>query len=75
MTRPTNRIRELGPDWDGYGARRPDPAACDRADALVTLLRLAGIEPSVCPTSRGGVELEWTSPEHEGLIELLPVAE
>lgn len=86
--RPTAQLRALQPNWDGYGGAAICPVACDRADWLVYVLLRCGIEATVTPTGRGGVDVEWRAEdallvaeglvgapgcEHEGLIELLPV--
>ena len=50
----------LEEDWDSYGARPPDPRLM--LSAMLILSRSMGDEtptPSVVPTSRGGVQLEW----------------
>ena len=50
----------LPADWDSYGARPPDPRLM--LSAMLILSRAMGDDtpaPSVVPTSRGGVQLEW----------------
>lgn len=57
------RISELGEledDWDSYGARPVDPhCAAAAADLLLSFLGPSAPKPSIVPTSRGGIQLEW----------------
>ena len=72
MSRPTEELRTLQPNWNSYGALPLCPVACDRADALVLLLRELGHAPSVVPTVGGGVLVEWDGPRSIGSVEYLP---
>lgn len=57
------RLLHLQPNWDGYGAQRP------AFDAIHVAWQIAGEMaknrvplPSVVPTRKGGVQLEWHTP-------------
>ena len=67
--RPTAALRALQPDWDSYGARPLCPTACDRADEIVAVLRSLGLQPTVSPTVRGGVDVEVDGPTYGVLVE------
>lgn len=50
----------LQPNWDSYGARSGDPFCATAAISfLLNAVTLNMPLPSVVPTSRGGVQLEW----------------
>lgn len=57
------KISELGDletGWDSYGARPVDPeCAAAAVDFLLDLLDSSTPQPSIVPTSRGGIQLEW----------------
>ena len=63
-------IGELGrleENWDSYGGKRVDPCCIEAAVSLLrSVLDAATSKPSVVPTSRGGIQLEW----HRGGIDL-----
>jgi len=56
-------LRDLPPNWDGYGAPVIDPRFIDAAKRFIASLpdNLA-FRPLVVPTSNGSLQLEW----HEG---------
>ena len=60
-------LLELEPNWDSYGALAVDPW---RVNAMLEVLALVMRDdtpvPTVCPTSKGGVQVEW----HERGIDL-----
>jgi hypothetical protein len=61
------KLLELGPDWDTYGGAPVDPRCVAAAlDLARRTFRSDTPSPSVVPTSRGGVQLEW----HIGGVEL-----
>ena len=53
-------IRELGPNWDGYGA---DPIASDTIDNMIQLLRTllpaGSLQGSLVPAADGSLQAEW----------------
>jgi len=65
--RRLGELLELAPNWDSYGACPINP---DHARAAIELLMLVMQDdtpaPTVVPTNRGGVQLEW----HTGGIDL-----
>src|SRR5688500_14701069 len=61
-----SRLSQLGSNWNGEGAARPDPAAIDSARYILKLVlsnaRNVGadwIEPLISPTYEGDVVMEW----------------
>ena len=57
----------LPADWDSYGALPVDPAHVHTMlEVLALVMRDDTPVPSVCPTNRGGVQVEW----HERGIDL-----
>ena len=53
-------LLDLPENWDSYGARRINPTAIAFAlQLLFDTMRSDTPSPSVVPTSRGGVQLEW----------------
>ena len=60
-------LLELDADWDSHGGNRIDPNCVKAALELAwTVMREDSPSPSVVPTSRGGVQLEW----HTGEVDL-----
>lgn len=58
--RSTDRLLRLGPDWDTYGGCPVDLKCAVAAIRLAfNTLRDDTPVPSVVPTSRGGLQLEW----------------
>lgn len=54
------RLSLLRDNWDTYGDPRIDPAILHAASSMLQdLMRSETPAPSVVPTSRGGVQLEW----------------
>jgi hypothetical protein len=54
------KLSLLRENWDTYGAPRIDPAMINAALTLLQqVMRSDTPAPSVVPTSRGGVQLEW----------------
>ena len=54
------RLAKLTPNWDSYKAQPLSPVAVRRSfDLLTTLLRDDVPEPTVIPTSEGGLQFEW----------------
>lgn len=59
-------LRRLRPGWDSYGALPVSSQVLDVArDILVQLVSQRVRFPSLVPTVRGGLSLEWTSPGFE----------
>jgi hypothetical protein len=60
-------LGRLEENWDSYGARRIDPHCIEAAANLLrAVMNAATPMPSVVPTNRGGIQLEW----HRGGIDL-----
>lgn len=53
---PSERLANLKDNWDGYGAKSPDPRAIIEAHKLFT--KLSGDGWQVVPTTDGGVQIE-----------------
>ena len=51
------QLRDLEPDWNGYGAKPPRRSAVAAAEQLV---HRCGAAPEVFPTGRRSVQLQWT---------------
>jgi hypothetical protein len=67
------RLRELlrlEAGWDSYGARRVSERAV--LTALAFLARRTHPRPSVVPTVRGGIQLEWHNGRVDVEVECLP---
>lgn len=60
----------LGEGWNSYRAKRVRPEAV--ASALRLLTNWSGPLPSVSPTTRGGVQLEWGGDDEGVEITFLP---
>ncbi|MBI4578336.1 MAG: hypothetical protein HY718_01445 [Planctomycetes bacterium] len=53
-------LLSLPPNWDSYGALQIDHACVNAAsDLLCGVMRATSPVPSVVPTCRGGVQMEW----------------
>ncbi len=66
-------LLDLPPDWDSYGGLPIDKQSADFATALLIYLGNRYVEPpSVVPTSKGGVSLEWYRPTLEVGFEVRP---
>lgn len=60
MVQSLEKLLQLEPDWDTYGGSPIDPGCVAAALNLVSDILLDDTPaPSVVPTSRGGVQLEW----------------
>lgn len=58
------RLLELLPGWDSYGAAAVFPGHVESACSLYCSVMRPSIPlPKIVPTSRGGIQLEWDSPE------------
>jgi len=58
--RTLGNLLVLSAGWDSYGARAPDPSCVLAAWRLLAAVMRDNIPaPSVVPTVRGGVQLEW----------------
>ena len=65
--RSLGALLRLGPGWDSYGSSPIDPHCVVAAiEMAFTILRDDSPIPSVVPTSRGGLQLEW----HRGGVDL-----
>jgi len=66
-------IAALPADWDSYGAPSIDAEVLAMAERLMLDLVEQNVDlPSLVPTSRGGVALEWHRPSMEFSLELQP---
>ena len=55
-----NRIAKLESNWDGYGAGPISPAVIREARELIaTIAEHIDQTPTIVPTSRGAIQLEW----------------
>ena len=70
-------MRNLRPNWDGYGADPTDPAVIEVAKEFVRLL--AALRPGdpfkdifVAPGRAGGVQVEWSDARAEHELEIEP---
>jgi hypothetical protein len=62
--------------WDSYSARPVEVTAAARAiDVLGKIMRPATSAPHVVPTSRGGIQLEWTTTDIDLEIDISPEGE
>ncbi len=65
--RSLGALLRLGPGWDSYGSPPVDPNCVAAAiNVAFRILRDDSPIPSVVPTSRGGLQLEW----HRGGVDL-----
>jgi len=63
---------EYSDNWDSYGAKRPDKKAIDRAlNIMLDLSEYDVPEPSVGPTSQGGIQIEWHTKGFDLELEIL----
>ena len=51
-----NALKELGKNWDSYGADPINPQSIERARKLLEVIQT---EPLIVPTRDGGVALAW----------------
>ena len=51
-----NALKELGKNWDSYGADPMDPKAIEKARKLLEVIQT---EPLIFPTVEGSVALCW----------------
>jgi hypothetical protein len=73
IARRLKLLRALKPGWDHEGAAAIDPKAIrDAREFLKAIANTALDWPSVVPTVRGGVQLEWHTQRLEGEIEFMP---
>lgn len=74
--RPTlDRMREflsLGENWNGYGERPIHDSAVKRAVDVLNEICPSGPAPSVVPTARGGLQIEWAAEDFEIEVEIPP---
>ena len=58
-------LMRLEPGWDSYDARSISPDAVRTAIAFL-VQSASRARPSIVPTSKGGIQLEW----HDGLVDV-----
>lgn len=67
--RKLGQLLRLAPNWDGYGARSPDPAVLERAlRALLEVVPTSAPAPYLVPSPTGGLQIEWH--ERAGDVEI-----
>jgi hypothetical protein len=65
-----SELRDLAPNWDGYGALPvSDEAMGNSKEALLRLLRYAPT-PDITPNPNGTISFEWTSGQGEAHLEI-----
>lgn len=62
------RLVDLDHDWDGHGALKPSGAALGLARRVLAVLAAEVPDPSVSPSTDGGVLLEWDAKGVELLL-------
>lgn len=66
-------LMELPEGWNSYRARRVDFNAVKHAvDLLFNVVGRRTPRPSIVPTARGGVQIEWHGNDHDIEIEVAP---
>ncbi|MBK6688775.1 MAG: hypothetical protein IPG45_30160 [Deltaproteobacteria bacterium] len=66
------RLLGLRPGWDSYGAESPRPDLVEAAlQLLVRMLKQDVPAPTVVPTNRGGLQLEWHLPTRDLEVEVV----
>lgn len=67
------RLITLPPNWNSYGGLPVSPFAAGTAiSMLYDLLRDSDPAPTIVPTSRGGVQIEWHTLSKDLEIEIAP---
>ena len=51
-----NALKDMGKNWNSYGAEAVNPKAIERARKLLEVLQT---DPLISPSVEGGVELSW----------------
>lgn len=64
------KLSELGPNWDTYGAKPITEQALKAAMEITGII--ANKPPSIVPTVEGGIQLEWHTCGHNIEIEIGP---
>ena len=66
VTRKCASFVELERDWDSYGGLPVHQSVAQAtSDLLLRLARPSSPAPTVVPTSRGGIQIEWHTPSVE----------
>lgn len=73
VERRFGQIRSLRENWDAYGAGPIASTVADRSLALLaSIVEPASPQPSVIPTAKGGIQLEWHTLVGDLEVELGP---
>lgn len=73
VLRTVDVLLDLPAGWNSYGAPRIDPHAVEAAlRLLLATMQPNTLAPSVVPTVRGGVQLEWHASGVDLEVELTP---
>jgi hypothetical protein len=68
-----HHLLQLGQAWDSYGAAPIDPRAARTVlQLLAVTMRPDTPAPTVMPTVRGGLQLEWHQPDVDLEVEVPP---
>ncbi len=67
-----DELATLPPGWNSYNARPIDPRSREAALSVLAFLAWDGPLPTVSPTPRGGVQLEWGGDEDGVELEFAP---
>ena len=63
-----HQLRSITDNWDGYHAKAPNTEAIETTLTVLNQLPNDTPFPDVCPSTGGGVILEWESPGAEVLL-------
>ncbi|MEQ1570315.1 MAG: hypothetical protein ABMA64_32070 [Myxococcota bacterium] len=71
LTERCSRLLDLPENWNSYRSRRVDETLLkDALELLARLLTPDVAVPDVVPTARGGIQIEWHTPNEDLEIEV-----